>query len=58
MSGMSLQELMELGGWNSYVTVLRYAHLAPEHFSAATHLIERVWGVVDDGSRISLHQIA
>ena|SRR5688572_3164150 len=32
MSGTSLQELMELGGWKSYEMVLRYAHLAPEHY--------------------------
>jgi integrase len=32
MSGTSLQELIELGGWKSYEMVLRYAHLAPEHF--------------------------
>jgi hypothetical protein len=35
MSGTSLQELMELGGWKSFEMVLRYAHLAPEHLSSA-----------------------
>lgn len=42
MSGTSLQELMELGGRKSYEMVLRYAHLAPEHLSAAVQRIERV----------------
>ena len=56
MSGTSLQELMELGGWKSYEMVLRYAHLAPEHLSAAAQRIERVWGVVNGGSTISLRQ--
>lgn len=58
MSGTSLHELMELGGWKSYEMVLRYAHLAPEHLSAAAQRIERVWGVVDGGSTISLRQKA
>jgi integrase len=58
MSGTSLQELMELGGWKSYEMVLRYAHLAPEHLSAAAQRIERTWGVVDGGSTISLRQTA
>lgn len=47
MSGTSLQELMELGGWKSFEMVLRYAHLAPEHLSKAAQRIERVWDVVE-----------
>jgi len=58
MSGTSLQELMELGGWKSHEMVLRYAHLAPEHLSAAAQRIERAWGVVDGDSTISLRQKA
>jgi integrase len=54
MSGTSLQELMELGGWKSYEMVLRYAHLAPEHLSNAAARIERGWGVVTDDATISL----
>ena len=54
MSGTSLQELMELGGWKSFEMVLRYAHLAPEHLSAAAKRIERVWEVVEGSSTISL----
>lgn len=46
MSGTSLQELMELGGWKSYEMVLRYAHLAPEHLADAAQRIERPIGVV------------
>ena len=54
MSGTSLQELMELGGWKSYEMVLRYAHLAPEHLSDAAARIERGMGVVTDDATISL----
>ena len=43
MSGTSLQELMELGGWKSYDMVLRYARLAPKHLSKAAARIEREW---------------
>jgi integrase len=31
--GTSLQQLVELGGWESYEMVLRYAHLPPEHLA-------------------------
>ncbi len=54
MSGTSLQELMELGGWKSYEMVLRYAHLAPEHLSQAAKRIERAWEIVADNATISL----
>jgi integrase len=37
--GVTLHELMQLGGWQSYVMVLRYAHLAPEHLAAAASKI-------------------
>jgi hypothetical protein len=58
MSGTSLQELMELGGWKSYEMVLRYAHLAPEHLSQAAQRIERAWSVVAPNATISLRQKA
>ena len=48
---------MELGGWKSFEMVLRYAHLALEHLSAAQR-IERAWAVVDADSTISLRQKA
>jgi len=32
---LGISRVMELGGWKSYVMVLRYAHWAPEHLSAA-----------------------
>ena len=48
MSGTSLQELMELGGWKSYEMVLRYAHLAPEHLQKAASRIERKMEIVAD----------
>ena len=54
MSGTSLQELMELGGWKSYEMVLRYAHLAPEHLSTAAARIEREVAVVASKATISL----
>lgn len=34
-SGVTLQQLMLLGGWRSFSMVLRYAHLAPDHLAAA-----------------------
>lgn len=54
MSGTSLQELMELGGWKSFEMVLRYAHLAPEHLADAARRIERSWEVVGKNPTISL----
>jgi integrase len=54
MSGTSLQELMELGGWKSYEMVLRYAHLAPEHLSEAARRIERALAIVEKDTTISL----
>lgn len=38
-AGVSLQELMELGGWKSYSMVLRYAHLAPDHLAQAAEKV-------------------
>jgi integrase len=40
MAGTSLRSLMELGGWRSYASVLRYAHLSPEHLAADAARIE------------------
>ncbi len=34
-AGVSLHEVMVLGGWKSLAMVQRYAHLAPDHLSAA-----------------------
>ncbi len=34
-NGVSLHELMLLGGWRSFSMVLRYAHLAPNHLARA-----------------------
>ena len=42
MSGTSLAELMELGGWKTVDCVLRYAHLAPDHLKDAASRIERI----------------
>lgn len=38
-NGVTLQELMQLGGWKTYSSVLRYAHLAPDHLSEAAELV-------------------
>ena len=38
-SGTSLQELQQLGGWASFVMVLRYAHLSSSHLKAAAERI-------------------
>jgi hypothetical protein len=54
MSGTSLRELMDLGGWKSYEMVLRSANLAPEHLSQAAGRIERVWEVVEKNPTIFL----
>lgn len=40
-SGVTLQELMQLGAWRTYSSVLRYAHLAPDHLAQAAELIAR-----------------
>lgn len=50
MAGTSLRSLMELGGWRSYKSVLRYAHLSPEHLAQDA---ARVEGLAQD-----LHQRA
>jgi hypothetical protein len=34
-SGVTLHELMLLGGWRSFSMVLRYAHFAPNHLARA-----------------------
>ena len=38
-SGVTLQELMALGGWKSYRMVLRYAHLAPSNAVQAARAV-------------------
>lgn len=40
-SGVTLQELMKLGPWESYEMVLVYAHLAPDHLSEAASKVAR-----------------
>lgn len=42
MAGTSLRSLMELGGWRSYQSVLRYAHLSTEHLASDAERIEKV----------------
>lgn len=42
MAGTSLRSLMELGGWRSFQSVLRYAHLAPEHLAQDAHRVAQV----------------
>jgi integrase len=38
-SGVTLQELMQLGGWSDYRSVLRYAHLAPTQVASAAEKV-------------------
>jgi len=38
-SGVTLHELMQLGGWSSYSMVLRYGHLAPDHLAQAAEKV-------------------
>lgn len=40
IGGTSLRSLMELGGWRSIQSVLRYAHLSPEHLASDAARIE------------------
>jgi len=40
-SGVTLPELMVLGDWTDYRSVLRYAHLAPSHAAAAAERVAR-----------------
>lgn len=39
--GVTLHELMQLGDWKTYASVLRYAHLAPDHLSRAAELVSQ-----------------
>lgn len=41
-NGVTLQELMQLGGWSSYSMVLRYSHLAPDHLAEAAEKVGRI----------------
>lgn len=38
-NGTSLQELQQLGGWNSFEMVLRYTHLSSDHLKEASERI-------------------
>lgn len=40
MAGTSLRSLMDLGGWRSIKSVLRYAHLSPEHLAGDAARVE------------------
>jgi site-specific recombinase XerD len=48
--GVTLHELMQLGGWRSYSMVLRYTHLAPDHLSIAA---EKVAGIGHTGKNFT-----
>lgn len=43
-NGVTLPELMVLGDWRDYRSVLRYAHLAPTHAAQAAEKVAQ-WGV-------------
>ena len=42
MNGVSMRELMELGGWKSYSMVQRYSHLSKDHLAEAANKIKPV----------------
>jgi integrase len=50
-SGVSLQELMHLGGWKTYSMVLRYAHLSSEHLQQAAARIKPISLSYNAGNR-------
>lgn len=50
MAGTSLRALMELGGWRSYKSVLRYAHLSPEHLANDAARVEGIVRI-DSGTK-------
>lgn len=37
--GVTMPELMELGGWSTYSMAKRYAHLAPQHLASAAEKV-------------------
>lgn len=43
-NGTPLHELQQLGGWSSYQTVLRYAHLNSDHLKEAAGKLDGVFG--------------
>jgi integrase len=43
MSGTTLAELKELGGWKSDAMVSRYAHLSPDHLREAAEKADAYW---------------
>lgn len=58
MAGTSLRALMELGGWRSYKSVLRYAHLSPEHLASDAARVEGAFlAAASDDSGPNLAQV-
>lgn len=39
--GVSLYDLMQLGGWKTYAMVIKYAHLAPDHLAKSAERVAR-----------------
>lgn len=56
-SGVSLQELMQLGDWRSYAMVLKYAHLAPDHLASAAEKVAGKRHTEKRGVRKSLNLV-
>ena len=42
MSGVSLNQIKDLGGWKTYAMTLRYAHFAAEHLAEASSMVKPV----------------
>lgn len=51
-AGVSLQELMKLGPWESYEMVLVYAHLAPDNLSEAASRVARFGNQTNKSKKI------
>ena len=47
VTGVDLRTVQELGGWRSLSMVQRYAHLAPDHLTAAVEKIAALRAKVD-----------
>jgi integrase len=55
-NGATLPELMALGDWKSYRSVLRYAHFAPSHAAGAAELVAQREHTRKRGAQRSKHK--
>jgi hypothetical protein len=52
-SGVTPQELLQLGGWKSLAMAMRYAHLAPDHLAQAASKVKISVPKVPAGKRLA-----